>query len=133
MGISCRQEVNSLKADAYDYLPAEKIASQIGVPTALCRSYAQEMTLLTYIDPQHVAETLATGPCNAHISGNLMILTFTTIRPDPKQLFDDTTNPELNSIVVARIAVPLEGAPQIARIIIDLLTKANPTVRGTIE
>jgi len=86
--------------------------------------------VLTYIDPQHVMETLATGPCNAHISGNLMILTFTTIRPDPEQLFDDATKPNLTSVVVARLAIPLEGAPQVARIIIDLLTKASPAVSG---
>jgi hypothetical protein len=36
-----------------------------------------KLSMQTYLDPQHVPETLAIGSCNAHVVGNLMIITFT--------------------------------------------------------
>jgi hypothetical protein len=55
-----------------------------------------------------------------------MILTFTVNRPDIGQLFGGNSKPDFNSVVVARLAVPLEGAAQVAKIIINVLTNASP-------
>ncbi len=54
-----------------------------------------------------------------------MILTFTANRPDVEQLFAGSKDPNLNATVVARLAIPLESAAQVANIIINILTSVG--------
>jgi hypothetical protein len=75
------------------------------------------------IDPNHVPEILATGPCNAYVASKMMMLTFTTNRPNPDQLFAGKPDPQVDTVVVARLMIPLDNAPAIADLVIKTQTK----------
>jgi hypothetical protein len=80
-----------------------------------------EEQLMQVIDAYHVPETLVTGPSGAYISGNVLVLTCTAARPNIDQVLAGSLSPDIASVVVARLAFPLDNAVQVARVLNDTL------------
>jgi hypothetical protein len=82
------------------------------------------------IDPNHVPEILVTGPTSAHFASNVLILTCTASPPDIGDVLGGNPNPKVTAVVVARLAIPLDNAAQIARILNTTLANLK-TAAGT--
>jgi hypothetical protein len=79
-------------------------------------------------DPNHVPETLVTGPCTVAITSNppFFVLTCTAVRPNIDQLLAGNQKPDQTAVVVARLAMSLEIAAQIAKLLSTTLANLKP-------
>lgn len=71
----------------------------------------------TATDPHNVTETFANGPINMQNMGNLVTLTFTSVRPNTLQLTSDAPQPTLTAIVVSRLTLPIDVAVQLKQLL----------------
>jgi hypothetical protein len=74
-------------------------------------------------DPNNVAEIFVGGPFNIVNAGGVVHLTFTTVRPNPKELLQGSTTPQFQAMVVCRLVMPLEMAQQLSRTLGDNVSK----------
>jgi hypothetical protein len=75
---------------------------------------AQQVVVPKVCDPNNVSETLANGPINMNVLGNLVTFTFTHVRLDVGKLFEGQFDVnKLSAIVVARVTIPMEQLVQL--------------------
>src|SRR5262249_47727447 len=84
-------------------------------------------------DPNNVQETFVSGPFNIMNMGGLVHITFTTARPNPKDLFKGSTTPQFQATVACRLLMPVEMAQQLTRTLADTLIKALEATRAAPE
>jgi hypothetical protein len=60
-------------------------------------------------------------------------ITFTTARPNPKDLFKGSTTPEFQATVACRLLMSIEMAQQLTRTLADTLIKAVEATRAAPE
>jgi hypothetical protein len=83
------------------------------------------------IDPHHVQETVCNGPFNLAISGNLAVLTFTSVRPEPNSMMYGTGQPQLSAVVTARLVCPVEMLSELRNVIDQTLASEIGKKTGT--
>ncbi|MEH2485259.1 hypothetical protein [Bradyrhizobium sp. AZCC 2230] len=84
---------------------------------------AQQVVNPTVVDPNSVDETFVNGPINLNIMGSTATLTFTSVRPDVKKMFNGNGQ-DLSAIVVLRLTMPTEHLLQLRQ----LLSQAMPAL-----
>lgn len=84
---------------------------------------AQQVTNPPVSDPNMVPETLVNGPINMSVIGSIATLTFTSVRPDVKEVFGgDMKN--LSAIVVSRLSMPMENLVQLREMLSHVVQTA---------
>ena len=84
-------------------------------------------------DPNNVPEIFVGGPFNIMNAGGIVHFTFTTARPNPKELLKGSTTPEFQAIVACRLVMPVEMAEQLTRTLADTLMKAKQAIPQVAE
>jgi hypothetical protein len=79
--------------------------------------------LLEISDPNNAPEIFVSGPYNIMNAGGIVHLTFTTARPNPKELLQGSTTPEFQATVACRLVMPLEMAQQLSRTLASNISK----------
>jgi hypothetical protein len=74
-------------------------------------------------DPNSVPEIFVSGPYNIATAGGIVHFTFTTARPNPKELLQRSTAPEFQATVVCRLVMPVEMAQQLSRTLASNISK----------
>ncbi len=82
-------------------------------------------------DPNNVPELFINGPFNIVNMGGMVLLTFTTVRPDANDLFSGSNAPKFQGTVACRLLMPREIAQQLVRTVADSLIKAADQPAGT--
>ena len=95
---------------------------------------AQQVLNPTLSDPNFVPETYVNGPINMSVMGQVATLTFTSVRPDVKQLFKGNVT-DLSAVVVVRLALPLETLVQLREMLSQNVqpTPMNMTTGSTLK
>jgi hypothetical protein len=74
-------------------------------------------------DPNNVPEIFVDGPFNIINAGGIVHFTFTTARPNPKELLQGSTTPQFQAIVACRLLMPLEMAQKLSRTLAGSVSK----------
>jgi hypothetical protein len=78
-------------------------------------------------DPNNVSELVVNGPVNIMRTGDMIMFTFTVVRPDTTAVFAGDKNPTYKGVVAARIVMPTQMAQELARLLGQNLAAAVPT------
>lgn len=92
---------------------------------------AQQMVTPVVRDLGNVAETLVNGPINMSVTGDLVTLTFTTVRPEVQQMFSGQIK-DSSAVVTCRLTMTFAMLTQLK----DLLNKnvqVQPVAMGSLR
>lgn len=81
-------------------------------------------------DPNHVPEAFCAGPVNLWVTGPIGTLTFSHLRKPADRTFEDVNSAELESVIRARVVLPVEGLVELAKLINSMI-QVKPGASGS--